>query len=92
MNLFCVICCARVPEKRAARGSVYCSNACRHKYRVWRRAWQAERHCRLCGRRLRRPVSAPNNVSLAPDTRRAEKTEISPCALGAQATPHVAAD
>jgi hypothetical protein len=44
------LCLGNIPERRAWRGSHFCSNECHREYRRQRRSWRATRSCRLCGR------------------------------------------
>lgn len=74
MKRYCVKCCAEIDAKRVARGSFYCSNACRDVDRKARRRWKAERNCRLCGR------PSPRKRQRADYS---EKIISSPCAPGA---------
>lgn len=53
MTIFCTVCKVEVPEKRAIRGSHFCSNSCHGEYRRARRSWRASKACRLCGRPLK---------------------------------------
>ena len=53
MTTYCTICKVLIPEKRAARGSHFCSEVCHEHYRRERRDWRALRACRLCGRPAR---------------------------------------
>jgi len=62
MKLYCTVCRKPLPEIRRRRGSPYCRDECREKYRRWRRNWRAERFCRLCGRGVRQPKCGPQGV------------------------------
>jgi len=53
MMTFCTICKALISEKRATRGSHFCSEPCHEAYRKQRRDWRASKACRLCGREAR---------------------------------------
>ena len=46
------LCLRFIPEKRARRGSTFCSRECAHDFDRLRRAWRATKQCRLCGRGL----------------------------------------
>ena|SRR5712671_1682300 len=74
MIWYCTVCRNPVPEKRAFRGSAYCRDECRRSHRLWRRTRLAAHRCRLCGRARKRL-----------DTWLPEKSDLSPCASGAQA-------
>lgn len=52
ISRFCVKCRNEVPEARVARGSCFCSDACRRQDRVERRRVRAGKYCRLCHRPL----------------------------------------
>lgn len=45
-------CLGEIPEKKAFRGSHFCSTECHREYRRQRRSLRAEKACRLCGRRM----------------------------------------
>jgi hypothetical protein len=71
MTVYCCICKSPISEKRANRGSHFCSEPCHEAYRKQRRDWRASKSCRLCGRPARAPrketkleaVSSEHNVS-----------------------------
>ena len=56
MKLYCMVCRRTVPDERVRRGSPYCSKDCREVYRKARRDWRATKHCRLCGRPVRKTL------------------------------------
>jgi predicted nucleic acid-binding Zn ribbon protein len=60
MVTYCTVCKALISEKRAARGSHFCSEPCHEAYRKQRRDWRASRYCRLCGREARPPRKTMN--------------------------------
>jgi hypothetical protein len=50
VTVYCCVCKSPVLEKRANRGSHFCSEQCHEQYRRARRDWRAAKACRLCGR------------------------------------------
>src|SRR4051812_29798817 len=53
MTVYCCMCRNLMPERRANRGSHFCSETCHEQYRRQRRSWRALKNCRLCGRPAR---------------------------------------
>jgi hypothetical protein len=60
MLTYCTVCKAEISEKRANRGSFYCSEKCHEEHRRAKRNWRASRYCRLCGREARPPRKTMN--------------------------------
>jgi hypothetical protein len=50
VKTYCCVDRKLIPEKRARRGSKFCSNECHGVYRIARRQEKAKKACRLCGR------------------------------------------
>jgi hypothetical protein len=73
VKLYCTVCRRPLPEIRKRRGSPYCRDECREKYRRWRRNWRAERFCRLCGRGVREPKCGPQNLRATASASRAQR-------------------
>jgi predicted nucleic acid-binding Zn ribbon protein len=72
MTIHCIMCTAVVPEKRAWRNIHTCSQACQDEFRKQRRAWKAERACRLCGRPARKAKAGGGKIESSPCARRAQ--------------------
>jgi hypothetical protein len=67
MTTYCTVCRGEIPEKRANRGSHFCSEACHERYRRERRNLKAGKACRLCGRspaRLKRKTCKQEAVPM----------------------------
>lgn len=52
--LYCIVDRKQVPEERARKGAITCSDECKRQYANYRRRIRAQVKCRLCGRGRRR--------------------------------------
>src|SRR5258707_2495138 len=55
-ELHCVWDAREIPEDRARKGAITCSDECRRQYANYRRRVRAQGKCRLCGRGRRRTL------------------------------------